>query len=91
MCSANVDIYTHVWTDAFYQPLAHFEVDHQRRDFGAILDWQEENSYKMKDFKDMRRPKDTPERRMTRKFKELHGYYAAFPDKVNEETGSTIG
>ena len=91
MCNADVNVYTHYWTDTFTEPIADFEINHQCRDFDAILNWQEKTSLDMKKFKSMTRPEGAPIQRMSRKFKEVHGYYHAHPDRINEESGSKIG
>jgi len=43
MCSANVDVVTHNWVETQRNPFPDFSINHQCRDFEAVLQWQEEN------------------------------------------------
>jgi hypothetical protein len=69
MCNANIDIYTHQWNDGVPSPFADFNIDHQCRDFDAILQWQEENSVDQHRFVDLRRPQDAVEHKMSHDFR----------------------
>ncbi|PYH46214.1 oxidase ustYa family protein [Aspergillus saccharolyticus JOP 1030-1] len=80
MCNANVDIYTHYWADAQLNAFPDFSVNHQCRDFDAILRWQEENSVDVDEFAAIRKPPDAEARVMSHRFKELFGWYNANPD-----------
>jgi Mycotoxin biosynthesis protein UstYa len=92
MCNANVDVYTHTWNDAVPYPFADFNINHQCRDFDAILEWQEENSVDMAQFLAMRRPAETFEHKMSHSFKEVNGYYRHHPEERDEMyLGGEIG
>ncbi|RAL17387.1 oxidase ustYa family protein [Aspergillus homomorphus CBS 101889] len=80
MCTANVDIYTHYWADAQLNAFPDFSVNHQCRDFDAVLRWQEENSVNVDEFAAIRKPPDAVARVMSHRFKELFGWYNSNPD-----------
>jgi hypothetical protein len=80
MCTANVDIYTHIWVDAQLRPYPNFNIDHKCRDFDAILDWQERNSIPMNRLKNIRVPDDYTVHVMNHEFKEAYHWYDSHPD-----------
>ncbi|KAH9215078.1 hypothetical protein DL95DRAFT_523613 [Leptodontidium sp. 2 PMI_412] len=87
MCAANVDVYTHFWTDAFSYPHPDFQIQHKCRSFDAILDWQQKHAVDVHKLVQLTRPGDSaPARKMSHDFKALFGYYDA-----HEDTGDTGG
>ena len=58
MCNANVDIITHHWVDVQKHPFPDFNINHQCRDFEAVLKWQEENVVDPVKYQTLRRPVD---------------------------------
>ncbi|PWY91613.1 hypothetical protein BO94DRAFT_489481 [Aspergillus sclerotioniger CBS 115572] len=87
MCNANVDIYTHFWADAQLNAFPDFSVNHKCRDFEAILAWQEENSVDVERFAAIRRPEGVVARVMSRRFKELFGWYKSHEVGGGDELG----
>jgi len=43
MCTANTDLYTLNWMETQGYPFPDFNINHQCRDFGALLEWRKEN------------------------------------------------
>ncbi|KAI9743513.1 MAG: hypothetical protein M1818_002826 [Claussenomyces sp. TS43310] len=43
MCDANVDLYTLQWMETQGHPFPDFNLNHQCRDFDALVDWRKEN------------------------------------------------
>lgn len=57
MCSANTDVITLQWVETQYFPFQDFNVNHQCRDFDALLDWTIENIVEEEMWVNQRRPK----------------------------------
>ncbi|EKG18674.1 hypothetical protein MPH_04067 [Macrophomina phaseolina MS6] len=89
MCQANVDIYTHVWTDTILQPFPDFQISHKCKDFDAILDWQEQNSLDLHKFYKLRKPEGSgPALKMSSEFQELWKGYDFFNHDADHHGGS---
>ena len=58
MCSANTDIVTLQWVEKQFYPFPDFNVNHQCRDFDALLDWAMENSVDVEMWMTQERPKE---------------------------------
>ena len=87
MCSANVDVYTHFWTNTNDNTFSDFNINRQCRDFDAILNWQEKTSVGAYDLAQVRRPEEYGDvYRMTREFKEVRHWY-----DTHEDDGSDGG
>jgi hypothetical protein len=83
MCQASTDVYTHIWTDGVEHPFPDFGVNHQCRDYDVIKKWQDRNAVDVDEFVALRAPQGAKVHRMTRKFKELHGFFEAHEDDGN--------
>lgn len=59
MCSANTDIVTLQWVEKQLYPFPDFNVNHQCRDFDALLKWTMENSVDEDMWTNQKRPKKT--------------------------------
>lgn len=80
MCTANVDVYTFMWTDAAPMPIADSSVYHQCRDFDAIYEWTRENGVNGTAVETLRREDDQPYHRMTYEVKKVFGFFAEDED-----------
>lgn len=80
LCQANTDVYTHIWTDGVKHPFPDFSVDHQCRDFDAVKSWHDRNAVDVDNFVELVAPPDANVHRMTREFKELHGWFNKHDD-----------
>ncbi|KAH6613837.1 hypothetical protein C7974DRAFT_437225 [Boeremia exigua] len=91
MCQANVDVYTHVWTDTVLQPFPDFQINHQCKDFNGVLNWQEHNSVDLHEFYKIRKSESFgPAMKMSTEFKELWNEFEFFNhegDHGNSEGG----
>jgi Mycotoxin biosynthesis protein UstYa len=87
MCNANTDVYTHIWTDTLDHQFPDFNINHQCKDFGAILEWQDQNGLDEKAFVHLRRPDGYPYHVMNHKFKEIHGWFLNHEDDGDLTTG----
>ncbi len=87
MCSANTDVYTHIWTDTLEHPFPDFNIDHQCKDWDAILAWQQQNALDEDAFVALRRPEGYPYRVMAHEFKEIHGWFLEHEDDGDFESG----
>ena len=88
MCTANLDIYTHFWTDTFSHPFPDFSIEHKCRDFDAILDWQRKHGVRLEDFVSLTKPDDYgPARKMSHEFKRIHDWYNEHADNGNDDDG----
>ncbi|GLB07147.1 hypothetical protein AtubIFM57258_002470 [Aspergillus tubingensis] len=87
MCSANTDVYTHIWTDTLDHAWPDFNIQHQCKSYDTILDWQRRNALDEDDFVALRRPDGYPYRVMTHKFKEIHGWFLDHEDVGDYESG----
>ncbi|PMD63759.1 uncharacterized protein K444DRAFT_522224 [Hyaloscypha bicolor E] len=74
MCNANTDVYTHIWTDTLVHPFPDFNINHQCKDFSAVMEWQEKNGLDEESFVALKRPEGYPYMKMSRKFKEVNGW-----------------
>ncbi|KAH6653026.1 hypothetical protein BKA67DRAFT_536728 [Truncatella angustata] len=83
LCQANTDVYTHIWTDGVDRPFPDFSVNHQCRDYDAIKSWHDQNAVDVDNFVELRAPPDAKVHRMSREFKDLHGWF-----ETHEDTGS---
>jgi len=83
MCQASTDVYTHIWTDGVEHPFPDFGVTHQCRDYDTIKAWQDRNAVDVEEFVAMRAPPGANIHHMTRKFKELHGFFEMHKDDGN--------
>lgn len=72
MCNANTDVYTHIWTDALVHPFPDFNINHQCKDFSAVMEWQEKNGLDEESFVALKKPEGYAYRKMSRKFKEVN-------------------
>ncbi|KAK8044806.1 hypothetical protein PG993_004830 [Apiospora rasikravindrae] len=86
MCNANTDVYTHIWTDTLTHPFPDFNIDHKCKNFEAVVAWQNENALDEKAFVALTRPEGYPFRKMTHKFKEIHGWLFG-PDDMDDGSG----
>jgi hypothetical protein len=84
MCQANTDMYTHIWTDTLEHPFPDFNIDHQCKDYNAVMDWQSKNALDEEEFVRLKRPEGYAFRKMSHKFKEIHGWEFG-PDEGNWE------
>ncbi|KXT03380.1 hypothetical protein AC578_4012 [Pseudocercospora eumusae] len=90
MCTANYDVYTHIWTDTFEYPYPDFNIQKKCTKFDDVVKYQAKHSIKQRLFEQMRRPEEYgPPAKMVRKFKEIHGWYDTHEDDGSE--GDTIG
>lgn len=88
MCQANLDVYTHIWTDTVVQPFPDFNITHKCRNFDAILDWQERNSLNLSEFYKMRKPEDFGDaREMSEEFKEIWRGQDFFNPEADHHSG----
>lgn len=83
LCQATSDVYTHMWTDGVEHPFPDFSVDHKCRDFESLKDWHDKNAVDVDNFVKLKAPPEAKVHRMSREFKELHGWF-----KDHEDTGS---
>lgn len=83
LCQATTDVYTHIWTDAVEHPFPDFSAKHECRDFDALKAWHDRNAVDVDNFVDLTAPPEANIHRMSREFKELHGWF-----KTHEDTGS---
>ncbi|KAG4438818.1 hypothetical protein IFR05_005709 [Cadophora sp. M221] len=56
MCNANTDLITLQWMETQDNPFPDFSINHQCRDFNALVDWRERNAVDMKKWDEMRKP-----------------------------------
>jgi len=85
MCTANTDIYTHVWTDTLPNPYPDFNINHKCRNFDKLLSWHDQHSVDESKFWILRKPEDHgPALNMKHKFKEIFGYF-----RTHEDDGSS--
>ncbi|RYP78637.1 hypothetical protein DL769_003133 [Monosporascus sp. CRB-8-3] len=89
MCNANMDVYTHIWTDTLEHPFPDFNIDHQCKDFSAVLDWQKKNGLDETKFVDLKRPEGYQFRKMNHKFKEIHGWKFG-PEEHDDGAGDRL-
>jgi hypothetical protein len=61
MCTGNVDVLTFNWMKAQPLPFTDFFVNHQCRDFDAIVQWQEENALPLMMGRNITRPPNAKE------------------------------
>lgn len=80
LCQASTDVYTHIWTDGVDHPFPDFSVDHQCRDFDAVKSWHDQNAVDVDNFVDLKAPPGANVHRMSRDFKELHGWFNTHDD-----------
>ncbi|KAM7195062.1 protein of unknown function (DUF3328) domain containing protein [Rhypophila sp. PSN 637] len=80
VCQASTDVYTHMWTDGVEHPFPDFSVDHTCKDFEGIKKWHEENAVDVDRFVALKAPGDAKVHRMTKEFKELHGWFETHGD-----------
>jgi hypothetical protein len=71
MCTANVDIITHFWTETRSLAWPDFSINHKCRDFDSLLKWQEENSLSIDTFEHTFKPPGTIGHKMSDRLKEL--------------------
>ncbi|KAF1937139.1 hypothetical protein EJ02DRAFT_458958 [Clathrospora elynae] len=89
MCQANVDVYTHVWTDTVLQPFPDFQIHHQCKNFDAVLDWQEHNSIDLHEFYRLKKPESYgPAMMMSSEFKELWKGFDFFNHDADQHEGN---
>ncbi|MCJ1305941.1 hypothetical protein MMC08_008758 [Hypocenomyce scalaris] len=75
MCNSNVDIYMHYWIDTQNLPFPDFSINHQCRDFEAVLKWQEEHSVPLRYYMEhIKKPEDVFSRNMSQEYKQVTGY-----------------
>ncbi|KAF7194845.1 hypothetical protein HII31_03805 [Pseudocercospora fuligena] len=90
MCTANYDVYTHIWTDTFDYPYPDFNIQKKCTNFDEIVKYQEQHSIDQRSFEGMRKPEEYgPPAKMVRKFKEIHGWFETHEDDGSE--GDVIG
>ncbi|KAL2705643.1 hypothetical protein AAEP93_000893 [Penicillium crustosum] len=87
MCSANTDVYTHIWTDTLDHAFPDFNIEHKCKNYDAVLAWQQKNALDEDNFVALRRPEGYPYRTMTHKFKEIHGWFLQHEDEQDFESG----
>ncbi|KAI0151869.1 hypothetical protein GGR57DRAFT_492858 [Xylariaceae sp. FL1272] len=87
MCTANTDVYTHIWTDTVPWAFPDFNINHRCRDFSAIQEWQEKHAIDEDAFLDVKRPEGYPFRVMSHRFKEVHNWPFFGPDDHDDGTG----
>jgi len=88
MCQATVDVYTHVWTDTVLNPFPDFRINHQCKNFDAILDWQDHNSIGLHEFYKLRRPESYgPAMEMSSEFKDVWREADFFDPKADQAHG----
>ncbi|KAL3421692.1 hypothetical protein PVAG01_05848 [Phlyctema vagabunda] len=87
MCSANTDIYTHIWTDTLDHAFPDFNIQHQCKSFDKIVEWQSKNAIDEDRFVNLTRPNGYPYRKMTHKFKEIHGWFTTHEDDGDFSSG----
>jgi len=86
MCNANVDIYTHFWTDTLSAPQPDFNIMHQCRNFDAILEWQTANGVPEGEFFALELPAEYgPPVKMSREYKELWNFTGDRPEDLKGE------
>nr|XP_036578867.1 uncharacterized protein CTRU02_11121 [Colletotrichum truncatum]KAF6786250.1 hypothetical protein CTRU02_11121 [Colletotrichum truncatum] len=83
MCQATTDVYTHIWTDGVEHPFPDFSAKHKCRDYGAIKKYQNEHAVSVEPFVALKAPPGAKVHRMTRHFKELHGFFDVHEDDGN--------
>ncbi|KAK4240930.1 hypothetical protein C8A03DRAFT_30897 [Achaetomium macrosporum] len=87
MCQASTDMYTHIWTDTLEHPFPDFNIDHQCKDFDAIMAWQKKHALDEEAFIRLKRPPGYPYKKMNRKFKEIHGWDFGRDGEVGQDEG----
>ena len=87
MCSANTDIYTHIWTDTLDHAFPDFNIEHQCKSFDTIMEWQSKNAIDEDRFVNLTRPEGYSYRKMTHKFKEIHGWFSEHQDDGDFSSG----
>jgi len=85
LCSANTDVYTHIWVDNLEHPWPDFEVNHQCKNFDAVLDWQKKNALDEKAFSELVKPEGYPVRVANHRFKDVNGWF-----KDHEDDGDLV-
>lgn len=92
MCSASLDVYTHVWTDALNTPFPDFNMTKKCRNFDALLDYQERNAVKLNDFYAMRRPEEYgAPLTFSESFKDLWREFNSYNEEGDAHHGDHIG
>lgn len=76
MCTGSMDLVTFNWKQTQDLPFADFNVNHQCRDFDAIVKWQEENALSVERARNFTRPEDQEwsEVPIGKKYFELFGH-----------------
>ncbi|KAK4222471.1 hypothetical protein QBC38DRAFT_375070 [Podospora fimiseda] len=80
LCQASTDVYTHIWTDGVEHPFPDFRGDRKCKNYDVIKDWQNKNAVDVEKFVALRAPEGAKVYRVTRKFKEVHGYFKTHED-----------
>ncbi|CZR55504.1 uncharacterized protein PAC_05392 [Phialocephala subalpina] len=74
MCNANTDPFVHYWVDIGDEPYPDFSITRQCRDFEAVLEWQEEKSIPMSQYRDViRKPLGVTPKIMSDEYKYMVG------------------
>jgi hypothetical protein len=74
MCSSNTDPFIHYWVDIGDEPYPDFSINRQCRDFEKVLQWQEEKSIPMSQYRDViRKPMGVTPKIMSDEYKYMVG------------------
>ena len=74
MCAANTDPFVHYWVDVNEEPFPDFSIERKCQDFSAVLQWQEEKSVPMREYRGViRKPERARVRVMSEEYKEMMG------------------
>ena len=90
MCTATTDVYTHVWTDVLEHPFPDFKIEHQCKNYEAVLEWQRRSALDEEAFVGLRRPDGYPYRVTTHEFKEAHGWFSTHEDDGDFTSGEIL-
>ncbi|KAK4182495.1 hypothetical protein QBC35DRAFT_547483 [Podospora australis] len=88
LCQASTDVDTHIWTDGVEHPFPDFRNERKCRDYSAIKKWHNRNAVNVENFVALRAPEGAKVHRVTRKFKEIHGWFAMHED--DGENGTEV-
>jgi hypothetical protein len=73
-CNSNTDPFIHYWVDIGDEPYPDFSITRQCKDFNAILEWQEETSIPMSQYRDViRKPLGVTPKIMSDEYKYMVG------------------
>ncbi|KAH8602871.1 hypothetical protein B0O99DRAFT_560560, partial [Bisporella sp. PMI_857] len=73
ICTTNTDLNTMNWMETQHHPFPDFSINHQCRDFGALVAWRKENSVDMEKWHAMQKPEGVKEVPVMKEYWEIFG------------------